>query len=147
MKRVLIPVLISFIIFSACESTDDILERIDHTVPDIHFTKDSVVVNAGDILSVEALIEDESGIERIEFSYGNWRINEIVDLAGETGTETYTFTADISVPVDAALEWEEEFYYNDASSITIIQQYHKLALSVWDKNRNLRKAFLYVKVK
>lgn len=147
MKILLIPVVLAFLIFSACESTDDILEGIDHEVPDIMFVKDSVEVNAGESLSVEALVEDESGIERIEFSYGSWRINEIIDLSEDPITESFTFSTEITVPEDAIKQWEEDLYFNDASSIKINQQYHRLALSAWDKNRNLMKASLYVKVK
>ncbi|MDF1573056.1 MAG: hypothetical protein P1P82_15715 [Bacteroidales bacterium] len=87
------------------------------------------------------------GIERIEFSYGNWLINVIEDLSGEPVMEEVEFSTEITVPEDALKSWEEEKYFNDASSITIVQEYHPLALSAWDKNRNMRRAYLYVKVK
>lgn len=146
MKLPLVPLLFSLLVFTACESTEDILESIDHEVPDIQFLSDSIEVSIGDIFTVEALVEDESGIERMVFSYGNWRINEIVDLAEEPALDPYTFTTEVAVPEDALKEWEEEKYFNDASSIVVIQQYHALELTAWDTNRNERKAYMYVKV-
>jgi hypothetical protein len=138
---------LSIILFTACQSTEDVLNTIDHTVPSILFTPDSLDVTAGETIVLNAVIEDESGLQRIEFTYGDWRINKIVDLTEETGTESYTLAQEITVPVDAMKEWEESFYYNDGSSIKITQRYHRLALSAWDKNRNLVKRYCYIKVK
>lgn len=147
MKKAVFPILIALMVIASCESTDDILESIDHKVPDIQFMPDSIEVDAGETFTVEALVEDESGIERLVFSYGNWRINQIVDLSGETVSGSYTFSTEVTVPGDALTSWEEEKYFNDASSITIIQQYHALELTAWDVNRNERKSYMYVKVR
>lgn len=147
MKLIRAIALIPIILVTACESTEDILERIDHTVPSVLFTPDTVEVAAGATVRVNALIEDESGIQRIEFTYGDWRINQIIDLSKESGNYSYQFSTDIQVPADAKKEWEENLYFNDASSIKIIQKYHKLILSAWDKNRNLVKSYFYVRVK
>lgn len=146
MRKVIIPFVIILLIISSCETTEDILNSIDHEVPTIEFAQDSLVVNAGASVSISATVEDESGIERVEFSYGNWRINEIQDLSDQASSETYEFTTEIIVPVDAEKEWEEDKYFNDASSIKIIQQYHRLELKAWDKNRNERKSIIYIKV-
>ncbi len=146
MKRVWIVATISIMLVTACESTDDVLNRIDHTVPSVEFTTDTLEVTAGENIAINALIEDESGIQRIEFTYGDWRINNIIDLSEETGKFTYQFSIDVQVPADAKKEWEENKYFNDASSIKITQRYHQLVLSAWDKNRNLSKAYCYVKV-
>lgn len=146
MKTARILATLSIVIFTACESTDDAMNKIDHTVPSVMFNQDTVEVTAGENLAVRAVVEDESGIQRIELTYGDWRINNIVDLTDENSV-SYPFTLDITVPSDAIKEWEESRYFNDGSSIKIRQQYHKIALSAWDKNRNLRKAYLYVKVK
>lgn len=146
MRKVIIPFVIILLIISSCETTEDILNSIDHEVPNIEFVQDSLVVNAGASVSISATVEDESGIERVEFSYGNWRINEIQDLSDQASSETYEFTTEIIVPVDAEKEWEEDKYFNDASSIKIIQQYHRLELKAWDKNRNERKSIIYIKV-
>jgi len=135
------------LLVTACESTDDVLNRIDHTVPSVQFAADTLEVDPGGTVLIQAVVEDESGIQRIEFTYGDWRINHIIDLREETGTESYSFSLEIEVPRDARKEWEENKYFNDASSIKIIQRYHKLALSVWDKNRNLSKTYCYIKVK
>lgn len=132
---------------TACESTDDVLEKIDHTVPSVKFTKDTLEVAAGEKIAINAIVEDESGIQRIEFTYGDWRINSIIDLSKETATSAYTFNLEITVPADAKKEWEENQYFNDGSPTKIIQYYHKLALSAWDRNRNLKKGYVYVRVK
>ncbi|MCX6226530.1 MAG: hypothetical protein NTV01_17575 [Bacteroidia bacterium] len=147
MKIAWIVVSLSILLFTACESTDDVLNRIDHTVPSVQFSPDTLEVAAGENVTINAVIEDESGIQRIEFTYGDWRINKIIDLSNDSNTVTYPFTLDIQVPADALQQWEENSYFNDGSSIKIIQQYHKLTLSAWDKNRNLNKSYLYVKVK
>jgi hypothetical protein len=147
MRTAAIPIVFLVMVFTSCESTDDILNRLDHEVPEVEFMSDTVEVDAGSILSVDAWVRDSSGIERIEFSYGNWLINVIEDLSEAPVTDEVAFSTEITVPEDALKEWEEEKYFNDASSITIIQQYHPLALSAWDKNRNVTRAYLYVKVK
>ena len=146
MRKVIIPFAIILLVLSSCETTEDILNSIDHEVPSINFDQDSLVVNAGESVSISATIEDESGIERLEFSYGDWRINEITDLSDQTSTEIYEFTTEVMVPDDAVKEWEEDKYFNDASSIKVIQQYHRLELKAWDKNRNERKGIVYIKV-
>jgi hypothetical protein len=146
MRKVIIPFAIILLVISSCETTEDILNSIDHEVPGINFDQDSLVVNAGESVNISATIDDESGIERVEFSYGDWRINEIKDLSDQTSTEIYEFTTEIMVPADAVKEWEEDKYFNDASSIKVIQQYHRLELKAWDKNRNERKGILYMKV-
>ncbi len=146
MRKLVIPFAITLLLTFSCESTEDILNSIDHEVPSIEFDNDSIVVNAGESISISATIGDESGIERLEFSYGDWRINEITDLNEVETGELYEFTTEVLVPVDAVKEWEEDKYFNDATSIKIIQQYHPLELKAWDKNRNVKKACVYIKV-
>lgn len=142
-------IVVSFLIllFTGCESTEDTLNSLDHTVPTVQFNPDTLVVTAGEKVTLNALLADESGIQRIEFTYGNWRLNTIVDLTAESTQVSYTFTTEITVPADALKSWEEKEYYNDGTSLIISQTYHKLLLTVWDKNRNLQKGYCYVKVK
>ena len=147
MKIAYLVVSWSIFVLTACESTDEVLNKIDHTVPSVQFSPDTIEVAANENLTINAVIEDESGIQRIEFTYGDWRINKIVDLSNESNTVTYPFLITVQVPPDAVKEWQEDHYFNDGSSIKVIQQYHKLTLNAWDKNRNLNKSFLYVKVK
>ncbi|MFN8134457.1 MAG: hypothetical protein U0Z17_04250 [Bacteroidales bacterium] len=147
MKIGWILVSLLIVLFTGCETTDDILDTLDHTVPAVQFNPDTLEVTAGEKVNINALLSDESGIQRVEFTYGNWKINTIVDLSAEPVQPTYTFTTEITVPADALKSWEEKEYYNDGTSLVIIQTYHKLLLSVWDKNRNLRKGYCYVKVK
>ena len=147
MKIGWILVSLLIVLFTGCETTDDILDTLDHTVPTVQFNPDTLEVTAGEKVTINALLSDESGVQRIEFTYGNWKLNTIVDLSNEPVQTTYTFTTEITVPEDALKSWEEKEYYNDGTSLVITQTYHKLLLTVWDKNRNLRKGYCYVKVK
>jgi len=147
MKIGWILVSLLIVLFTGCETTDDILDTLDHTVPAVQFNPDTLEVTAGEKVTINALLEDESGIQRVEFTYGNWKINAIADLSAEPVQPSYTYTTEITVPVDALKSWEEKEYYNDGTSLVITQTYHKLLLTVWDKNRNLRKGYCYVKVK
>lgn len=147
MKIGWILVSLLIVLFTGCETTDDILDTLDHTVPAVQFNPDTLEVTAGEKVTINALLSDESGIQRAEFTYGNWKLNTIVDLSNEPVQTTYTFTTEITVPEDALKSWEEKEYYNDGTSLVITQTYHKLLLTVWDKNRNLRKGYCYVKVK
>lgn len=147
MKIGWILVSLLIVLFTGCETTDDILDTLDHTVPAVQFNPDTLEVTAGEKVTINALLSDESGIQRAEFTYGNWKLNTIVDLSNEPVQTTYTFTTEITVPEDALKSWDEKEYYNDGTSLVITQTYHKLLLTVWDKNRNLRKGYCYVKVK
>ena len=147
MKIGWILVSLLIVLFTGCETTDDILDTLDHTVPAVQFNPDTLEVTAGEKVTINALLSDQSGVQRIEFTYGNWKLNTIVDLSNEPVQTTYTFTTEITVPEDALKSWEEKEYYNDGTSLVITQTYHKLLLTVWDKNRNLRKGYCYVKVK
>jgi len=147
MKIGWILVSLLIVLFTGCETTDDILDTLDHTVPAVQFNPDTLEVTAGEKVTINALLSDESGIQRAEFTYGNWKLNTIVDLSNEPVQTTYTFTTEITVPEDALKSWEEKEYYNDGTSLVITQTYHKLLLTVWDKNRNLRKGYCYVRVK
>jgi len=147
MKIGWILVSLLIVLFTGCETTDDLLDTLDHTVPAVQFNPDTLEVTAGEKVTINALLSDESGVQRIEFTYGNWKLNTIVDLSNEPVQTTYTFTTEITVPEDALKSWEEKEYYNDGTSLVITQTYHKLLLTVWDKNRNLRKGYCYVKVK
>lgn len=147
MKITFIALVFSACLFQACESTDDILNNLDHSVPSVQFNPDTLEVDAGGTVTINAVAEDESGVQRIEFTYGDWVINEIVDLTNEETQVSYAFSTEITVPAEALKEWKENKYFNDGTSIEITQQYHKLGLSCWDKNRNLKKEYVYIKVK
>jgi hypothetical protein len=147
MKIACFVVFMSALLLTACESTDAVLAKIDHTVPSFTFSPDTLEVDAGAELTLTAVVGDESGLQRIEFAYGDWRINEIIDLSNDPGAFSYPFSLVVRVPADAKKEWEESAYFNDGSSIKIIQRYHKLAITAWDKNRNLNKTYWYIKVK
>jgi hypothetical protein len=147
MKTALLISSMLVLLMTACESTGDVLDRIDHTVPVVKFAADTLEVAAGEKVTINAVVGDDSGIQRIEFSYGDWRINKIVDLTLETNVISYPFSLEITVPADAAKEWAENLYFNDASSIMITQKFHRLALSAWDRNRNLVKGYVFIRVK
>jgi hypothetical protein len=84
MRKVIIPFVIILLVISSCETTDDILNSIDHEVPTIDFGQDSLTVDAGASVFITATIEDESGIERIEFSYLRNNMTDTFFLTGVT---------------------------------------------------------------
>ena len=92
MKIGWILVSLLIVLFTGCETTDDILDTLDHTVPAVQFNPYTLEVTASEKVTLNALLSDESGIQRIEFTYGNWKINTIVDLSAEPVQPSYTFT-------------------------------------------------------
>ncbi len=130
----------------SCDTSEDVLARLDHTVPSIRFSQDSLTVIAGNTAGVILTVEDESGIDRIEFSYGNWLINKIYNLKEENNPKSYNLTLEFQVPENALRQWEENLYFNDGTFVKIIQQYHKLSIKTWDMKRNMNTGIIYVKV-
>jgi hypothetical protein len=140
--------IITILLFIAvsCETPEDILNNLDHQVPEITFETDTLVIAAGANGNARVTVEDEAGVERIEFSYGAWQINQIFNLSEEGNPASHSVDLEFTVPVDAETQWDETFYFNDGSSIEILQQYHKLLVNSWDVNRNMNTAILYVKI-
>ncbi len=140
--------IITILLFFAvsCETPEDILNNLDHQVPEITFTTDTLVIAAGANATATVTVEDEAGIDRIEFSYGSWQINQIFNLSEEGSPDSHTLNLEFTIPLDAETQWDETLYFNDGSSIVILQQYHKLLLNSWDVNRNMNTAILYVKI-
>lgn len=145
MKKTWFLFCLPIIVFLSCETPEEILNNLDHNVPVFHFENDSITVNPGNQITAAVTLEDESGIDRIVFSYPNWLINEVIEVEDKT-TQKYSFTVSFLVPEDALTVWEEEFIYNDGTSIIRPQRYHKLRITAWDNHRNMGNGILYVKV-
>ncbi len=139
--------LFTFLFVAACETPLDILEGMDHQVPVIEFDQDTLYAEAGSTVVASATVYDESGLERIEFSYASWLINETVSLLDEEKPESYSLSLEFDVPEDALTEWQEEKFFNDGSSIVITQHYHRLEVAAWDTSRNMGVGILYVRIK
>jgi hypothetical protein len=146
MRRFFLIITILLFIAFSCETPEDILKNLDHKVPKITFQTDTLVIAAGVNATALVSVEDESGIDRIEFSYGAWQINQVFSLSEEGSPELHSVSIEFTVPLNAETQWEEILYFNDGSSILILQQYHKLLVKSWDVNRNMNTGILYVKI-
>jgi hypothetical protein len=146
MKSFLAIITILLFIALSCETPEDILKNLDHKVPEISFDTDTLVIAAGANATALVMVKDESGIDRIEFSYGAWQINQVFNLSEEGSPESHSVSIEFTVPLNAETQWEEILYFNDGSSIVILQQYHKLLVKSWDVNRNMNTGILYVKI-
>lgn len=131
---------------TSCESAEDISRSFDMEVPKCIVVNDSLVVEAGTSVTIQVNVSDNVGLSRLELSYGDWYVNEALDLS-DTKPQEYTYTATVNVPADAEKEWDEVVYRNDGSSYTIRQVYHQIQLLAYDVNRNKRKTIIYLQVK
>jgi hypothetical protein len=112
----------------------------------------TVTATKGGTVDISVELSDKAGLKTAELSYANWLFSKYINFVNpEDGTplnlKTYTFTATVPVPSDAVTEpWLENYYYNDGSSIKIVQSYHKMTLEVVDINMNVRTIPIFVKV-
>lgn|GEM_PF-2018472 len=146
MKKAWYIAFFTLFLIAACETPMDILEGMDHQVPVIEFDQDTIWAEAGSTVNTSVSIYDEGGVERIEFIYASWLINQSFNLEDEGSPETYSLSLEFDVPEDALTEWEEEKFFNDGSSIVITQHYHRLEVAAWDTSRNMGTGILYVRI-
>ncbi len=181
-KLILIPLLILMV---SCETSEDISNALDHTVPDCKtltlkgsgqtkviddaiVTKElwgfmptvnlqmvvlpTVSVTKGSTLNISVVISDNVAIKTAELAYPAWLYSKYINFSNPEGDiplnpASYTFTADIPVPVEAVTTpWMETFTFNDGSTLKITQPYHKLTLTLVDVNMNKRILPIFVKV-
>lgn len=111
----------------------------------------TVTASVGSTIDISVVIGDNVAIKTAELSYSAWLYSKYINFSNPTGEipltpTSYTFTAQVKVPESAVtLPWIESYYYNDGSSIRIIQPYHKLTLTVVDTNMNSRTIPIFVK--
>ncbi|HAM97089.1 MAG TPA: hypothetical protein DCQ26_00605 [Marinilabiliales bacterium] len=112
----------------------------------------TITATAGSTVDISVVISDNEALKTAELSYSPWLFSKYINFANPEGDtpltpQSYTFTAQITVPVDAVTTpWIETFYYNDGSSIKYIQPYHKLVLTLGDVNMNTRSIPIFLKV-
>jgi len=112
----------------------------------------TLTATKGSTINVSVEISDNVALKTAELSYSNWLFSKYINFANPEGDipatpKSYTFTAQIVVPDNAVTTpWIEDYYYNDGSSVKIIQSYHKLSLTVVDMNMNKRIIPIFVKV-
>lgn len=147
-KSILYTMLICFIslVFTACgDNAEEISLGFDHEVPSYKVLTDSLSVDPLQQVELKVEVSDNEGLKRLVFSYGDWTINQAMDLEGTP--KSYTFTTALTIPQDAEKEWEEEIQRHDGTYYTITQNYHKLTLVATDINMNARTIPIYIKVK
>ena len=134
-------------LFYACETAEDISNRLDHEVPSYTVLTDSLLVQAGQQVEIKVDVSDNTGLDKVVFSYGKWLLRETISLRELNYPKSYRFETTFVVPEDAEKEWEEEVMTNTGVSYKITQRYHKLNLEATDINMNVRNIPIYIQVK
>jgi len=115
-------------------------------------TLPTVTATKGSKINLSIALSDNDALKTVEMAYSPWLVSKFINFSNPEGDipltpKTFTFTADIDVPVDAiSTPWIENFYFNDGSLIKITQPYHKITLTVIDVNLNKRTIPVFVKV-
>jgi len=130
----------------ACESSEDISNKLDHEVPSYKVLTDSLLVRRGQKADIRVEVSDNAGLNKLVFSYSNWSLRESVSLSDQNYPKTYTFTTTITVPDDALTEWSEDKILNNGTTVKITQHFHKLNLEASDINMNVRNIPVYLQV-
>ena len=112
----------------------------------------TVTATKGTKLNVSVVMSDNDALKTVEMAYSPWLVSKYINFSNPEGDipltpKTFTFTAEIDVPVDAvSTPWIENYYFNDGSLIKVTQPYHKITLTVIDVNLNKRIISIFVKV-
>ncbi|HET6560091.1 MAG TPA: hypothetical protein VFG54_22375 [Prolixibacteraceae bacterium] len=115
-------------------------------------TLPTLTATKGSIVDISVVISDNVALKTAEISYPNWLFSKYINFTNPEGDiplkpQSYTFTAQVTVPEDAVTApWLENYYFNDGSSMKITQSYHKIVLTVTDINMNVRILPIFVKV-
>lgn len=146
MKKIYPAIAMALTLSLAAVSCGDPNDAFDMTSPQAQILNDTIEVNRGDVITLEAVLTDESGVASYSIAYDNWGVIGQASLA-EIGNPTrYVFSHTITVPEDAALEWKENYQKHDGSIFNITQRYHKIALTFYDTVRNRNIVYFYIKV-
>ena len=148
MKNIVSIILGSFILmfFYACESSEDISNKLDHEVPSYKVLTDSLLVHRGQTVDIQVEVSDNAGLAKLVLSYSNWSLRESVSLSDQNYPKTYTFATSVIIPDDALTEWSENKILNDGTTVKITQHYHQLNLEATDMNMNVRNIPIYLQV-
>lgn len=145
-KKIIYTLVVSIVaLLSACgETAEDISYGMDHETPSYKVLNDSAVVSPLQEVQLEIEVSDNAGLKKVIFAYGDWNLNEVIELDGSPATYVYKKT--ITIPADAAKEWVESVKENDGTIVEIDQTYHKLTLTATDINMNVKIIPIYIKV-
>jgi hypothetical protein len=148
MKKIvsIIFVFSAVVFFYACESSEDISNKMDHEVPSYKVLTDSLHVHPGQTVEIKVDVSDNAGLEKLVFSYSSWSLRESVSLTDQNYPKTYTFTTTVTIPNDALTEWTEDKILNDGTTVKVTQHYHQLNLEATDINMNVRNIPVYLQV-
>lgn len=153
--KYIISVLTFCFILISCDSAENISNGFDHEVPKCIIKNDSITASKGDKIEIEIEVSDNAGLSKMELSYGEWRLSNIVKLDNEA-IKKYTYTYELEIPEYAKtvtvvdgneIGWQEVEYRNDGSSYYINQLYHKINFNATDINLNVRNSSIYIKVR
>ena len=146
MKKLIYLIAISLCItLISCEQ--EINKGVDFISPKAFIESDSLEVFRGDSVNIKILLTDESGISHVSLSYPEWNINDDVLIGEENITNQYHYSYTIKVPMNAVLEWEENYQKHDGTNYLITQHYHKFLLTSYDGVKNKNSIYIYIKAK
>lgn len=145
-KRIIYTLVVSMVVFfTACgETAEEISNGMDHQVPGYTVSTDSLVVSPLQEVQLEVEITDNVGLAKLVFAYGSWGMTETINIDGSP--TKHVFNKTITIPQDAAKEWNESVTENDGTVVSVHQTYHKLTLTATDVNMNVRVIPIYIKV-
>lgn len=145
-KKIIYALVVSIVaLVSACgETAEEISYGMDHELPSYKVLNDSSVVSPLQEVQLEIEVSDKAGLKKVVFAYGDWNLNEVVELEGSP--VTYVYKKTITVPQNAVKEWTESVKENDGTIIEVGQTYHKLTLTATDMNMNVKLIPIYIKV-
>lgn len=130
---------------SSCEY--DLNRGVDFISPQAVIEADTLEAYRGDVVKICADIADESGISYISLEYADWGVEDSRLFEDGKCPNQYFYSYEVSVPDDAALEWDEVLTKNDGSKFNIVQCYHRLSLTCYDAVNNKHIFYYYIKVK
>ena len=132
------------ILLTSCGDPND---NFDMRSPQADIPVDTFEVNRGDVVRLEAVLTDDSGIESCNLNYSKWKVSQEFKLKELGNPVSYHFQAEITVPEDAEYSWLEDYQKHDGSIFKITQTYHKLSLTFYDTVKNKNVVYFYIKVK
>lgn len=138
--------LIAGLLFAVIACNDDPNDAFDMRSPQAVIPIDTLEVNRGETVTLNAILSDESGILSYKLEYATWKITNEVSLRDAGMPKTYDFSADIVIPSDAATSWLENYQKHDGSIFNVTQTYHKISLTFYDAVNNKNVIYFYIKI-
>ncbi|GBU06805.1 hypothetical protein AwDysgo_01360 [Bacteroidales bacterium] len=144
--KIIVATFFAVLCFVACESSEDISNGMDHSVPIYKVLTDSLIVNELEEIEIKVEVEDEGALAKLEFFYADWNLRQLVDLRSQGAPKSYIFAVIIKIPEGAKKQWIEDVVANDGTIYKRQQSYHRLQLLATDMSQNVRTIPIYIKV-